>query len=238
METFCDVFSGVCGTAFFASTFVETHLSVSLLAALCRSSRALCFLERTLPAAWPLAVVASVYAIVDVDTVWTKGECTRGKHAVLEAAVQGGCLIISVCVYFLSCRRVERHFGFAVQTRVWSRARGFLAAWLICLCPEVLRSALMPASDVLKPYTFVLLNLNGLSNTIVYFLQGNYARRRVRYGPRRLIPTGAREASSNHSFLVSLGNVSSASNSSVRPSFDIEDIVVNGNEGSVVSLGS
>lgn len=213
MTMLCSVANGILFGSFFTSSFVETTLALSLLAALCRCSSALCVLYWGLFAAWPLGVLAGVYSIVTEDVHWSGSDCKLDERTEAMAGVVFLCLIVSVAVYILSCCQVfhVRRFGLSVQKKVWTRAHSFLLAWFLCVFPEVLRKSGV-FSDVqwLKPYTWSLLNLNGLGNTIAYVRQGNYKSRLATRVRGRPLNVRCDDSSRSFSFVVSFGGVSTS----------------------------
>ena len=206
VDKFCTLSQAVVVGSFATSSFVETHLALSLLASLCRSSRCLGVLRWGLFASWPVGMLAALHAAIGQ---WSRNDCALGAPPVYAVAVEGVCLLVSCVVYIVSyvLSRTQT-FGLSVQNQVFTRASGFFVAWFVCGFPEVLRLLNVIPFGTSKLYTLSFLNLNGFANTIVYVRKSHYARRlamRVRGRPITNRPDGAHAI---YSFHVSLGQAS------------------------------
>lgn len=203
-------------SSFFASSAVEVHLSMSLLAGLCRSVRVLKVLFHGLPCVWPIGLLLGTMHlyVVGVFRVSEDEWCSPTRDTVFVVS-EILCLLVCAFCYFACFLRVRvaQDVGLSVQRKVWARARLYLVAWFFCTCPLVVATMWFPSATALTFVSMSISNLNGVANFIVYVCLSKFSQR---LGMRSRMRPITSQDGQPFSFHVTLGGTSSRGESELH----------------------
>lgn len=172
---------------FSASSAVEVHLAMSLLATVFRSSFGVRVLGQLLYVPWLVGLVlGALGSYVDEMQFYPHVGCKRDRANAVFIAVSVLSFVMCTLSYFACLVFLHRRqcVGYTVEHRVWTRANFYLLAWLICTLPDTVRTMvptggpnLLEDNLILHAVCIVLFNLNGTANTLIYMVQTGYMRR-------------------------------------------------------------
>eukprot|EP00927_Polykrikos_kofoidii_P017786 TRINITY_DN18138_c0_g2_i1.p1 TRINITY_DN18138_c0_g2~~TRINITY_DN18138_c0_g2_i1.p1 ORF type:complete len:438 (-),score=44.97 TRINITY_DN18138_c0_g2_i1:40-1353(-) len=153
---------------------VESHIAISFLAAMLRSSWGLKFLNAVLGKLW---MVGLCLGLADVWQSTEGGlDSCASKRDIIGVVLIAVCVATCLVCYVLSALAACVQAGQAVRGRVWSRAQWYVVVALFCFGPPTYRqfagsSELFFSSNKWTIGTRVAASLNGLLNVLVYACQ-------------------------------------------------------------------
>lgn len=170
-------------TSSIASMLFGMHISVVLACQFFRWRRTFPHLKSTVVLMWPLSCLLGVMQVLWTNDVLQSnmktGECVADTTYPIFSFVILLTFSVSLASYMLAATRATRNAPLSVKARLWSKATVYPLNFLVtsaCLTASVVSPSLWKVVSF-RIAIALTMSLNGVTNSVTYFLQSRHARR-------------------------------------------------------------